>query len=91
MNNDSLLQPARVPSWWQFAIALGLIPLGVFLYFTGLALGLGVGSSLTPEDNWIMPIALVLFFGGLPLAAAGALWFIVLLYFCFHPRRRLAR
>jgi hypothetical protein len=62
----------------QLWIAIAAIPLGALLWFFGLGIGLGAGSSLNPEDDWLMPISAAAFFGGPLIAIGGAVWLIVL-------------
>jgi hypothetical protein len=64
----------------QFWIALAAIPVGLLLWFFGLGIGLGAGSSLTPNDDWIMPLALLAFFSGPVIAIGGAIWLAVLVF-----------
>lgn len=64
-------------SWkTQLCMAIAAIPLGAVLWFVGLGAGLGVGSSLNPNDDWLMPICLVAFFSGPIIGVGGAAWLI---------------
>jgi hypothetical protein len=52
--------------------AFGLIPTGVLLWFGGLSIGLGGG------EQWIEAIATYCFVAGLPIAAAGFIWLVMI-------------
>ena len=43
--------------WIHLGLSLGLIPLGFFLFFWGLAMGLGAGSSMSRDDDWLKPVS----------------------------------
>jgi hypothetical protein len=58
---------------------LVLIPFGLLVWFLGLAVGLGAGDAGGRIADWLEPIAVVCFFGGLFIAAAGVVWVLFLL------------
>jgi hypothetical protein len=59
-------------------IAIAAIPLGAVLWFVGLGIGLGAGSSLNPDDNWLVPFGTAAAFGGPLIAIAGVVALVTL-------------
>ncbi len=49
-----------------------LIPIGVLMWFVGMGVGLGGG------EQWVVAIATYCFLAGLPIAAAGFIWLVII-------------
>jgi hypothetical protein len=52
--------------------AFSMIPIGFLMWFGGLSIGLGGG------EQWIVGIATYSFIAGLPIAAAGFTWLVLI-------------
>jgi hypothetical protein len=75
-------------SWWQFAIALGLIPLSCIMFWFGLG---GVWQSDTPppidpNPGWTL-ICNVLMRLAPFVALASVIWILALIWIGFRPQR----
>ncbi len=78
-------QPPRWPRKSVVA-AFSLIPIGLLLWIGGLSIGLGVGDAGGPHADVIVPIASYCFIAGLPIAAAGLVWLLLILLWDFVRR-----
>jgi len=83
-------------AWWQFAIALGLIPLSFVMWWLGLE---GVWRSDTPppidpNPGWTSMSTAILILS-LAVALAGVIWILVLatlqVLAAFKRRTRIAK